>query len=546
MSNDAYRSLRNHSDAASPSRWRHARARPLAAIFASIGALALAGCAAEPSASDAAIARDETARSAATVGSTGLNACVGTEGHDGHAAAGLGCAVCHTCGGLLGFGLVTFPGGTSTANGTLSSAGGTTTCSVGCHSPLGADPQTVAWNAGPLQCTSCHSNVAILDPTLVLSSHLVTAGSASCESCHDQSQHTSGEVRLLNGDGTATSGTCVGCHSGQGQTLAGQTPPLLVGWSDGVRGDFHGAREGTCRFDRLDSAGQRSIGQGGLVCPAEQPGSPNALRITSRWWYRSGTSGPWAWTCDIEKVDVNGNQIAPTRIAQACPAGTILNSSCNSPLFPSRCYPTTLVTRGFGGELVAPFERGQDALPCATCHDFHSSTNAFLLASRVNGVTIAAATVDRAGVGAQALCNACHEGDRHQLCKSCHREIWTTDGEYSWFEGAPVDPVPDGSACFYCHGHEGIRFMEVSSPAYPPSGHPFGIGGSEQGSARLLALPQRLGASAHGVRRARAVPSCTGRVWRHGDHGDDLLADERKGNLLRRVRRRDGGARRRR
>jgi hypothetical protein len=96
----------------------------------------------------------------------------------------------------------------------------------------------------------------------------------------------------------------------------------------------------------------------------------------------------------------------------------------------------------------------------------------------VNGVTIPAATIDRAGVGAQALCNACHEGDRHQVCKSCHKEVWTTDGEYRWFEGAPVDPVPDGSACFYCHGHEGIRFMATSSPVRPPD-HNFGSSSQE-------------------------------------------------------------------
>ncbi len=449
------------------------------ALRASMLTLVLAACTGERSSPVEATAAGGDARAASA---QAANVCAGSGAHDGHAAAGIGCAVCHTCAGSLGFGPMTFPGGASTANGTLSSLGGTTTCSVGCHNPLGAEPQAVTWNAGPLQCTSCHSNVSILDPSVVLSSHAVSAGSASesCESCHDQSRHTRGEVRLLNGDGTATSGTCIDCHSGQGQTLAGQTPPLLVGWSDSLRGDFHGAREGTCRFDRLDVAGQRSIGEGGLACPAEQPQVPNALRITSRWWYQSGTSGPWAWTCDIETVDGSGNRIAPTRFAEPCPKGTILNSGCNSPLFPSRCYPTTLVTRGFGGELVAPFARGQGSLPCATCHDFHSSANAFLLASRVNGVTIPVAAIDRAGVGAQALCNACHQGDRHELCKRCHKEIWTTDGEYSWFEGAPVDPVPDGSACFYCHGHEGIRFMAVSSPAYPPSGHPFGIAGQSK------------------------------------------------------------------
>jgi hypothetical protein len=278
------------------------------------------------------------------------------------------------------------------------------------------------------------------------------------------------------------SATCVECHRGEGRTLGGETPPLLVGWDDAVSGDFHGARPGTCRFDRLDAAGQRSIGEGGLPCPASQPEPPSALRITSRWWYASGTSGPWAWTCDVETIDATGARIAPTRLRQPCPQGTVLNSSCNNPAGDTGCYATTVVTKGFGGTLRAPYVRGEGPLPCAACHDSHASANAFLLAGEVNGVPVAPGTVDRAGVGAQGLCEACHEGDRHEVCRSCHKEVWTTDGEYSWFEGAPVDPVPDGSACFYCHGHEGLRFMLVASPRYPEgSGHPFGMAGADRG-----------------------------------------------------------------
>ncbi len=236
--------------------------RPSAALCAAVVTLALAGCTGKRSTPDATAAGSGAAAVSSTGRSTAetANVCVGTDAHDRHAAAGFGCAVCHACPGALSFGSVTFPGGASTANGTMSSAGGTTTCSVGCHSPLGAEPHEVAWNAGPLPCTACHTNVATLDAGSTRSSHALggASTSATCESCHDQSQHTRGQVRLLNGDGTSTSGTCVGCHSGQGQTLGDHTPPLLVGWSDTVRGDFHGERTGTCRFDTLDTAGQRS------------------------------------------------------------------------------------------------------------------------------------------------------------------------------------------------------------------------------------------------------------------------------------------------
>ena len=270
--------------------------RPSAALCAAVVTLALAGCTGKRSTPDATAAGSGAAAVSSTGRSTAetANVCVGTDAHDRHAAAGFGCAVCHACPGALSFGSVTFPGGASTANGTMSSAGGTTTCSVGCHSPLGAEPHEVAWNAGPLPCTACHTNVATLDAGSTRSSHALggASTSATCESCHDQSQHTRGQVRLLNGDGTSTSGTCVGCHSGQGQALGDHTPPLLVGWSDTVRGDFHGERTGTCRFDTLDTAGQRSTGVGALPCPAVQPEVPNALRITSRWWYQSGHVRP--------------------------------------------------------------------------------------------------------------------------------------------------------------------------------------------------------------------------------------------------------------
>jgi hypothetical protein len=390
--------------------------------------------------------------------------------------------VCHPCAGAFGIATITFPGGTTTANATVTPNGTATTCSVGCHQPLRAQPHTVSWNAGPQLCTDCHNDVPPAAGVLVRSSHLGsgTIDSSSCAECHDTSSHTSGQVRLQFGNGTSATSGCTQCHSGQGATLVGNTPPLLVGWTDAVKGDFHGARPGTCRFDYLDATGQRTGGQGALACPANQPASPNALRLTSKWWYASGSSGAWAWTCAVETLDASGNRIGAVLTGQPCPSGTALNSACGNPATNTNCYPTTVVTRGFGGTLRAPFTRGQHSFTCDACHDFHSSSNVFLFASTVNGAALPPGVIDRAGVGAQALCNSCHEGDRHQLCKDCHKEIWTTDGEYSWFEGNPVDPVPDGAPCFYCHGHEGISHMVTTSPQWPSGNHPFGGGISGQ------------------------------------------------------------------
>ena len=396
--------------------------------------------------------------------------------HPKHAAANLGCAVCHPCGGSLQIAPdIRYSGGTSTANAQVVQGSATTptTCQVGCHSPFGGPPRGVSWTAGPLQCTDCHAQLVSSD---VLSAHFdPAASSSSCLGCHDVSQHTSGTVRLLGGD--SSDADCIACHSGQGQTLGDRTPPLLVGWNDAAQGDFHGSRPGTCRFDGLDPTGARNMERGGFACPPGVPPQPYALRITSRWWYQSGISGPWVWTCDVETIDESGARIGLVLTGQTCPDGTVLNSNCNNPQSTTGCYPTTLVTRGFGGTLASPWVRGQGPLPCRTCHDGHSSANAFLLASSVNGVSIPPATIDRAGVGAQALCNACHQGDRHEVCKSCHREFWVTDGEYSWYEGPVVDPMPDGSPCFYCHGHEGLLRMTLPSPVYP-NNHPYGAHGS--------------------------------------------------------------------
>jgi len=269
--------------------------------------------------------------------------CVGTGAHDRHAVTGFDCAVCHPCGGTIQIATLTLPGGTSTAGSTVVVGSGSTptTCTVACHFPMGAAPHSVAWNAGPLACTSCHTSVLGPPGMVVVSSHpgLGTGGVATCTSCHDMSAHTSGTPSFVGG----LDATCASCHAGTGSTLLGVTPPLLVGWTDTANGDFHGARAGT----------------------------------------------------------------------------------------------------GFGGSLLPPYSRAQPSLACTSCHDAHASGNAFLLASTVNGATLPAGTINRAGVGGQALCQACHSGGRHDACAVCHG----------------TDPKPAGAACFTCHGHEGVPYF---------------------------------------------------------------------------------------
>lgn len=115
------------------------------------------------------------------------------------------------------------------------------------------------------------------------------------------------------------------------------------------------------------------------------------------------------------------------------------------------CAPEATPT-GFGGTLLPPYYRGYPAIGCQVCHSGHASRNAFLLASKVNGRAVPPGSIDRAGVGAQHLCSTCHAGSRHDYCASCHGQ----------------DPAPDGSACFYCHGHEGITQMQNTAPSELP------------------------------------------------------------------------------
>jgi hypothetical protein len=144
---------------------------------------------------------------------------------------------------------------------------------------------------------------------------------------------------------------------------------------------------------------------------------------------------------------------------------------------PVPCAPGVEPT-GYGGTLVAPYSRGYPPIPCATCHAGHASENAFLLAPRVNGRAIPAGAIDRTGVGAEKLCEACHAGDRHARCKECHTDAMICDAGQCWMDpnANHVDPAPPGGGCFYCHGHEGIlRWPE------PYSGQ--NMSGNMQGAA---------------------------------------------------------------
>ena len=287
---------------------------------------------------------------------------------------------------------ISLPGGTRTTGAVMTGSGITASCSVACHFPLGAPSPAAAigWNTGgPLACKECHSRFtaaglggnptgtppagpSLHDP-LYAEARPESGELTTCWSCHDSeahaASHVSGDPALLSS--TVRDTVCVSCHSppagptgpsqvlhrGSGADYEEKTPPVLVGWTDAVNGDFHGVRTGA----------------------------------------------------------------------------------------------------GYGGTLDG-FVRGQGPLSCSACHASHASGNAFKFAAVVNGKAVPGGRISRSGTGAELLCKACHLGENHEGCIGCH----------------PSDPRPAGTACFLCHGHEGVRRFAPPYIAYGDHDEPAG------------------------------------------------------------------------
>jgi hypothetical protein len=273
-----------------------------------------------------------------------------------------------------------------------------------------------------------------------------------CETCHQCGGDYGFPADLVMPRGTTTAGgeivrdpagggtTCsVGCHNPSGST------PATVAWN--ATGPLACT---SCHFQ----------------VAAAQPRSAHAVASPDREVERAGCQA-----CHVLSTHLSGSvriavgdgtsvEVRPGDGAQLNAACTGCHDGAGSAL--AGRTPPLLVGyaagggdfhgaragTGYGGTLAAPYARGQAALPCATCHDAHASGNAFLFAASVNGAAVPAGAIDRAGVGAQALCEACHQGPRHAPCAGCHG----------------VDPMPAGAPCFACHGHEGIVTFVAPSP----------------------------------------------------------------------------------
>lgn len=375
----------------------------------------------------------------------------------------LGCGSCHpTDQTRHGDGLkqvvlnsaLTLPGGTVTAGASLY---GTPTvnpsCIVACHYPMGSPrPSTgISWGLkGPLPCRSCHvkiePNGSTISPRAGPTLHAPGFSEArpasgeptDCFSCHDPAAHDGTHLTGAPGLLAASSvnATCVACHSPPSGPAAGPQGQVL--------------------HDGTNASTSRT--------PPVLPG--------------------WsAVTVDAGSGDFHGGR-----------RGTCYDPGAG----PVPCAPSATPT-GYGGTLKAPYTRGQPAMPCAACHAGHASGNSFLFADVVNGTPIPAGSIDRTGIGAERLCEACHEGERHGHCKDCHTDAFICDSGQCWMDPAAnhVDPAPPGTPCFWCHGHEGLlrwtqpgQSMEFPWNTSCNHCHGFGIPPTRTSPPLLTAGPQ--------------------------------------------------------
>ena len=285
----------------------------------------------------------------------------------------------------------------------------------------------------PGQCTSCHGNGSDFTTSGGSSQvacsmcHLnafasTTCGSfnvpspCSCDLCHTPPQITT----------AITQGQCSLCHTAVTTITASDVSSHSLGES---------GKGGSCT-DCHDMSAHMSgtvhiVGVGATSCTQCHSGQGQVLGVMTPPVLQAG------WT-QTTGGDFHG----------ATPG------TCYDPVNGPQPCGNGVTPGGFAGALAAPYVRGQGNLPCEACHDDHASTTNYLFAATVNGVAIPANAISIDGVGAEKLCSACHVGASHQGCLSsnCHPPLHTWGYAYSHTS----DPAPAGSACFYCHGHEGL------------------------------------------------------------------------------------------
>jgi predicted CxxxxCH...CXXCH cytochrome family protein len=413
-----------------------------------------------------------TSRATAAPSGCGLGA------HARHDASGIACATCHPCGGQYGFTTpVTYKRGTTSAGGTVTVGTGTvpTTCSVGCHFPLGAPAHTVAWNAqGPIDCTACH-DVA----TLPAAHPPVTASMprSTCEVCHDTTGHTGGVI-VLNGHGpTWIDKTSPGFHAysadrGLASCKACHGPDLSGGATAPVPTNAPAC--GSCH-DQALPPGVASWKVNCLMCHGGKDNAtgapPGAL------WGYAGDPARGGGTVDDVRVGAHTAHVTAGPVAGAfgCEVCHVKPADALAGNHIAEASGIPLASVVFGGRAVDPHFPSSIPAPqwdraSATC------SNTYCHGATLTGGSKVKPIWSPVGQG-QAACGTCHgvppplphfQASGRASCSGCHSDTVNPDGTIKVAGGFHINGLVDvsGGGCTACHGDP--NRVPASLSAAPP------------------------------------------------------------------------------
>jgi predicted CxxxxCH...CXXCH cytochrome family protein len=326
---------------------------------------------------------------------TGDATCGGTTVHEKHVAQ-FACGTCHPSGATWGFtNPYTFPSGrTTTAGGTIVLASGAapTSCSIGCHYPMGAAAHTVAWtDPAPLACTACHdvNRLPAAHPAVT-----AAASRADCQVCHLMDAHMQGAVKLVGHPAAWMVQTDPGFHAfsaNQGLAVC-QTchlPDLSGGATGFACGQCHDVKDASgavvkawpvncvmCHGGGDNATGAPPAATWGHGDPSRGGGAVDAVRVGAHTSHLGSAIAPAmdCAVCHVKPADAlaAGHIDGPTAtvtfggLATVGVAATPIWDRTSATCWSTYCHGATLA----GGTLTTPVwtsvGMGQGA--CGTCH----------------------------------------------------------------------------------------------------------------------------------------------------------------------------------
>jgi predicted CxxxxCH...CXXCH cytochrome family protein len=376
--------------------------------------------------------------------------CGGVDVHTKHIDLQVGCATCHPCGAVFGFDVpFTYPRGTTTAGGTISR--GTppvvTTCSVACHSPMGAPLKTVAWNAGPRDCLDCHvtSTLPAIHP--VISNPAPTG--VDCLVCHSMGSHTSGTV------------------------IAGGHP---TGWMDTASPAFHAfsANAGIASCQGCHGANLDGVGGSATTSCTTCHGATWQSNCTFCHGGTASTSGAppkgtWGFRTDLARIGAHTKHLTAGAISGAVPCATChvvpANATSTDHMNGSAATVTWSGIAATGGATPA-WNRATLTCSSTYCHGGYSGTFVYDFWGPAQ-VAYAGSNATPKWTDGPMTCTSCHanppqNGNWHapshgggSNCDLCHPHVNSTGtailNPALHINGVVEVQATYKSTCFHCH-----------------------------------------------------------------------------------------------